>query len=139
MFSTSPIFGVEYEFEGGPNSLDHPASAQESQLEEADEVIDKDHKSDAFALYCVDGAKVGGRSQSGWVGGVESGQSQSGWVGRVKSGWVGGVKGSGCVACSDSHVSKCLLLDLTMSCRLLVEDLSIARSWGWPLRSSPVM
>ena len=117
MFSTSPIFGVEYEFEGGPNSLDHPASAQETQLEEADEVIDKDHKSDAFALYCVDGAKVGGVKVGGWAE------------------W----KVGGCVACSDSHVSKCLLLDLNMPCRLLVEDLSIARSWGWPLRSSPVV
>ena len=126
MFSTSPIFGVEYEFEGGPNSLDHPASAQETQLEEADEVIDKEHKSDAFALYCVDGAKVGGWSQSGWVGGVKVGE----WVE-----W----KVGGCVACSDSHVSKCLLLDLNMPCRLLVEDLSTARSWGWPLRSSPVV
>lgn len=62
MFRTSPIFGVEYEFESAPDSLDHPASAQEGQLEEGDEVIDKDHKSDAFALYCVDGAKVGGRN-----------------------------------------------------------------------------
>ena len=74
MFSTSPIFGVEYEFEGGPNSLDHPASAQETQLEEADEVIDKEHKSDAFALYCVDGAKVGGVKVGGWA-------ESSGWVG----------------------------------------------------------
>ena len=60
MFRTSPIFGVEYEFEGAPDSLEHPAPVQGGQLEEADEVIDKGHKSDAFALYCVDGAKVGG-------------------------------------------------------------------------------
>ena len=72
------------------------------------------------------------------------------WMGPrwVESKWVGGQsqvggwaewKVGGCVACSDSHVSKCLLLDLNMPCRLLVEDLSTARSWGWPLRSSPAV
>ena len=61
------------------------------------------------------------------------------WVGGVKVGEWAEWKVGGCVACSDSHVSKCLLLDLNMPCRLLVEDLSTARSWGWPLRSSPVV
>ena len=78
MFRTSPIFGVEYEFEGALDSLEHPASAQEGQLEEADEVIDRDHKSDAFALYCVDGTKVCGRSQAGWG---QNGWAESGWAG----------------------------------------------------------